>query len=62
MLVTRAAVMAPAIVRIPRVIPARSSLFQRIWPAAVLVLGAAASLAWTALLGYGLITLVRLAL
>jgi hypothetical protein len=54
--------MAPAIVRIPRVIPARSSLFQRIWPAAVLVLGAAASLAWTALLGYGLITLVRLAL
>jgi hypothetical protein len=62
MLATRAAVMAPAIVPIPRVIPARSPLFQRIWPIAVLALGSAASLAWTALLGYGLITLVRLAL
>jgi hypothetical protein len=62
MLATRAAVMAPAIVPIPSVIPGRSPLFQRIRPIAVLALGSAASLAWTALLGYGLVTLVRLAL
>jgi hypothetical protein len=60
MLATSAAITAPVIV--PIVIPGRSSLFQRVWPPALLVLGAAASVAWTALLGYGLVTLVRLAL
>jgi len=62
MLATSAAITAPVIVPIPIVIPGRSSLFQRVWPPALLVLGAAASVAWTALLGYGLVTLVRLAL
>jgi hypothetical protein len=60
MLATSAAITAPVIV--PIVIPGRSSLFQRVWLPALLVLGAAASVAWTALLGYGLVTLVRLAL
>jgi hypothetical protein len=60
MLATKAAVIAPA--RIPIAIPRPSSLFQRGWPAALLVLGSAASVAWTVLLGYGLVTLVRLAL
>jgi hypothetical protein len=62
MLATRAAVIAPAIVPIPLVIPGRPSLFQRVWPPALLVLGAAASVALTALLGYGFVMLVRLAL
>jgi hypothetical protein len=62
MLATSAAITAPVIVPIPIVIPGRSSLFQSVWPPALLVLGTVASVAWTALLGYGLVTLVRLAL
>jgi hypothetical protein len=53
MLATRAAVMARAIVPIPRVIPGQSPLFQRIWPIAVLALGSATSVAWTALWDMG---------
>jgi len=32
----------------------KSSLFQRIWPSALIILGVASSVAWAALLGYGL--------
>jgi hypothetical protein len=39
-----------------------SSLRQRFWPAAVLVAGGIASIAWTALLGYALVGLVRMSL
>ena len=38
-----------------------SSLFQRIWAPAILILGLALTIAWTALLGYVLALLVRLA-
>jgi hypothetical protein len=38
-----------------------SSLFQRIWLPAILILGLGLTVAWTALLGYVLALLVRLA-
>jgi hypothetical protein len=39
-----------------------SSLFQRVWPSALLILALVVTLAWTALLGYGFVALVRMAL
>jgi hypothetical protein len=43
--------------------PVRSSgtLFHRIWPPTVLALGMVLTVAWTALLGYGLVNAVALA-
>jgi hypothetical protein len=61
MLATRAAVIAPVIAPTPIAI-SNPSLFRRIWAAAILVFGLAATVAWAGLLGYGLVTLVRLAL
>ncbi len=37
------------------------NLFQRIWPKAFVAFALAVNLAWVALLGYGVISLVRLA-
>ena len=41
---------------------ANDKLFPRIWPAAVIALGFVLTVAWVALLGYGIISLVRIAL
>jgi len=38
------------------------ALFHRVWPTALIILGLGVSVAWTALLGYGAVTLVRMAL
>jgi hypothetical protein len=42
-------------------VPSSATLFDRIWPPAVLVLGIVLTLAWTALLGYGVVNAVALA-
>jgi hypothetical protein len=39
-----------------------STLIQRAWPSVLLILGLGISLAWTALLGYGFVALVEMAL
>jgi hypothetical protein len=39
-------------------LPHPISLFDRIWPVAGLAIGLMATMAWTALLGYGLFRLV----
>jgi hypothetical protein len=39
-----------------------SAFVRHIFPPAVIILGTAATLAWISLLGYGLVTLVELAL
>jgi hypothetical protein len=38
------------------------SLLHRVWPAAVIIVGFVLNAAWVALLGYGLVSVVRLAL
>jgi hypothetical protein len=38
------------------------SLFQRVWPAAFLVLGLGVTVVWTTILGYGFVRLVEMAL
>jgi hypothetical protein len=40
----------------------RHPLFHRLWPAAVVVLGVAMTAAWTALLGYGIVSLINFTL
>ena len=52
---------AIAVVPVPIAGANSSSLFQPILVPAVLILGSALTVAWTALLGYGLISLVGLA-
>jgi len=42
-------------------VPSSAKLFHRIWAPAVLFLGLVLTLAWTALLGYGLVNAVALA-
>jgi hypothetical protein len=42
-------------------VPSSARLFHRIWAPAVLFLGLMLTLAWTALLGYGLVNAVALA-
>lgn len=37
---------------------ARASLFDRLWPVAMVALGLGLSVAWTLLLGYGFVILV----
>ena len=37
------------------------SLFDRIWPAAIIILGLVVNIAWVALLGYGLVSILGLA-
>jgi hypothetical protein len=39
-----------------------SLLFQRVWPPALLILGLGGTVAWIALLGYGFVALVQMAL
>ena len=43
-------------------VPIPSSLFKRSLPMTVVLLGVALTLAWTAVLGYGFVSLVLLAL
>ena len=50
-------VVAPATIPIPEL----PSLFQRVWPSAVIALGMLTTVAWVSLLGYGLVALVGLA-
>lgn len=52
---------AVAVVPVPVAVANSSSLFQRILVLAVLILGLGLTVAWAALLGYGLILLVGLA-
>jgi hypothetical protein len=52
---------ALAIVPFATQVPSSATLFHRIWPPAVLVIGLVLTLAWTALLGYGLVNAVALA-
>ena len=48
-----------AIVTVPLAIPSLSSSFiQRAWPPAILVFGMALTVAWTAFLGYALVSLI----
>jgi hypothetical protein len=42
-------------------VPSGTSLFDRIWPAAVIILALALNIAWVALLGYGLVSILGLA-
>ena len=42
-------------------VPSSARLFHRIWAPAVLFIGLVLTLAWTALLGYGLVNAVALA-
>ena len=42
-------------------VPRSATLFHRIWPPAVLVIGIVLTLAWSAFLGYGLVNAVALA-
>jgi hypothetical protein len=53
---------ALAIVPLATQVPSSATLFHRIWPPTVLVIGLVLTLAWTALLGYGLVNAVALAL
>ena len=52
---------AVAIVPVATPVPSLATLFHRILPPVVLVIGLVATLAWTALLGYGLVNAVVLA-
>jgi len=48
-----------AIVAVPLAIPRLpTSFFQRVWPPAILVFGLAVTTAWTAFLGYALVSLI----
>jgi hypothetical protein len=47
---------------ISEAIPIPYPLFQRVWPPAVMCLGLALTVAWTAFLGYTFIALVVIAL
>jgi hypothetical protein len=49
------------IVPVAASVPSSATLFHRIWAPAVLIIGLVVSLAWTALLGYGLVYAVALA-
>jgi hypothetical protein len=42
-------------------VPSSARLFQRIWAPALLIIGLVLTLAWSALLGYGLVNAVALA-
>ncbi len=37
-----------------------TTLFQWIWPAAIIIFGAGLNIVWIAALGYGLVSLIRL--
>lgn len=49
---------------IARAIPTaeNATLFHRIWPAAVVLFGFGLNAAWVALLGYGIVSILKLAL
>ena len=38
-----------------------TTLFGRIWPAAIIILGLVLNVAWVALLGYGLVSILGIA-
>ncbi len=48
--------------RVSTAIPTSFSLFHRVWPMALLIVGLGATVAWTALLGYGLVALIEKAI
>jgi hypothetical protein len=50
----------PEVVMVPVAasLPSSARLFHRIWAPAVLIIGLVVTLAWTALLGYGLVNAV----
>jgi hypothetical protein len=50
-----------AIMPVEARVPSSARLFHRIWAPAALFIGLALTLAWTALLGYGLVNAVALA-
>ena len=49
------------IVPVAASVPSSARLFHHIWAPAVLLIGLGLTLAWTALLGYGLVNAVALA-
>jgi hypothetical protein len=49
------------IVPVEASVPSSARLFHRIWAPAALFIGVALTLAWTALLGYGLVNAVVMA-
>jgi hypothetical protein len=53
----------PEVVIVPAAasVPSSARLFHRIWAPALLFIGVALTLAWTVLLGYGLVNAVALA-
>jgi hypothetical protein len=53
---------ATATLPISEAIPTPYPLFQRVWPRAIICLGLALTVAWTAFLGYIFIDLVVIAL
>jgi hypothetical protein len=54
-------IVGTAVATIPIVVPAAASasLFQRVWPPAILMIGMTITVAWTALLGYALISFLE---
>jgi hypothetical protein len=49
------------IVPVAASVPSSARLFDGIWAPAVLIIGLVVTLAWTALLGYGLVNAIALA-
>jgi hypothetical protein len=45
----------------PALAPADTALFHRIWPPAMIAFGLGLTVAWVALLGYGLVSIIELA-
>jgi hypothetical protein len=52
----------PAIAADSRFVPAAQPLFHRIWPPAMIALGLGLTAVWICLLGYGLVSLITLAI
>jgi hypothetical protein len=54
---TTAGTQTQAIAASPRA-AANNTFFQRVWPAAIVIFGAGLTVAWVALLGYGLARII----
>ena len=52
----------PSHSRVHRASNIRTTLFERIWPAAIIILGVVLNVAWVALLGYGFVSILGLVL
>ena len=53
---------APAILAASRSAPAAQPLFHRIWPPAIIALGLGLTAAWICVLGYGLVSVITIAI